>query len=81
MKNTGVLAGRCFMLPNIGDTYCNVVFIVPNEGSIAAQGYFGGGKNMVIVGGSGCFKDVRGTVQAQETETGFAYNWSVTIYQ
>lgn len=66
-------AGRCLFLDTSGTIYCSIIYTL-EEGTIAAQGYF---DDMAIVGATGCFRGLEGTVSASETETGFFYTWSI----
>lgn len=70
---TATSSGRCYKLVNadIDDTtYCTMNFVL-DAGRISMQGFF---TNMVIVGGTGCFRDLKGTVQgSQPLEEVFEY--------
>lgn len=74
-ETIGIVAGRCFVLDEFDDyTYCSVVFDL-DEGSILVQGFF---DSMIIVGATGCFRGLSGTVRGEEnTENSAEYSWSV----
>ena len=72
---TGLLAGRCFILPDDdAETYCNIVFTIDGEGSIVTQGFF---NRLIIVGGSGCFQGLSGSAEVDENDNGFLYSWTL----
>ena len=75
--STGVLngysSGRCFALPGLVRTYCQASISLPG-GSVAIGGFF---DEMVIMGGTGCYSGVQGTVKGSCTVTGFRYRFSI----
>ena len=73
---SGVLAGRCVLLEeDASDLFCNSV-ITLEQGSIALQGFY---ENMYVVGASGCFRGLIGTVFGGGNCDGYTYNFDVSI--
>lgn len=75
--NTGIVGlsyGKCVVLISGFEdgTFCSIIFEIA-EGMIAAQGFY---SNMIITGGSGCFRGLQGNVQGFElSENEFAYTF------
>ena len=70
---SGTSAGRCFFLQDLSSTYCTIS-LTTSEGSIILQGFYG---NLIIVGGSGCYRGLSGTVTGGENEDGFTYDFDI----
>ena len=78
---TGTLSGRCMIVGSESeDTVCNIVFQL-DEGSVAIQGNYSFDDGVMrIVGATGCFRGLTGSVTADITddELGFAYIWDIS---
>ena len=74
--DVGVISGRCVILNNVASSYCHIMFEL-DEGTSAVQGAFTQG--MTIVGGSGCFQGLKGSVVSLEESGNFLeYSWSIS---
>eukprot|EP00977_Amphora_coffeiformis_P001447 scaffold294_cov221-Amphora_coffeaeformis.AAC.3 len=73
----GTTAGVCVLLPTqaADNTYCQITYEF-EQGSVSVQGVFG---TLVIVGGTGCFQGVQGSINAaQLTDGNFQYTPTFT---
>jgi len=72
---SGVGAGRCFNMQNDGSVYCNIVFSFP-QGTILVQGF---PDELIVIGSSGCFRGLKATTVAGESDEppAFTYTWTV----
>ena len=76
LSGTHTQTGRCAFLNDVAaQQYCNIVVSLGAIGQIALQGYF---NEMTIVGGSGCFQGLQGTVVGDNTTPAqVTYTWSI----
>lgn len=74
----GTASGRCSLLPGFEDddeVYCLISFEFDDLGTLVLQGIY---SEMNIVGGSGCFLDVKGRVNAEQVgDTSFEYTFEI----
>lgn len=63
----GQVVGRCVATQKSPPYYCNMIFVIDDEGgsSVAMQGMF---DDMIVTGGSGCYEGATGTVSGQNLE-------------
>lgn len=66
----GFMTGRCFILQGEG-YYCSYVANVPG-GSVHFRGFWG---DMTIIAGTGCYRDLTGSVSAEEGDNGYEYTF------
>ena len=66
-------SGRCIVLQGLVRTYCTTSISLP-EGTIAVAGFF---DEMSIMGGTGCFRGLRGFMRGSSTATGFQYDFTI----
>lgn len=62
---SAISSGRCVFLQDLSDTFCSVTLVAPH-GTIGMTGFF---QNMVIVGGSGCYRGISGIVRGVSSKT------------
>ena len=76
-RQQGTTSGDCVNLveERFDNTYCQITYEF-REGSLMVQGVFGA---MVIVGGTGCFRQAKGIVAGETIEDGAFFRHNVTL--